>query len=152
LKPHNVRVGAFAEVHLMDWGFAKELHQAQCNDSPPLSAAESPVVVQIEDTVVEGLGTQAGQVFGSLPYMPPEQARGEVERVDERSDVFGLGAILCEIVTGRPPFTGSDGKDVFAKAKKCDHAEAMARLDACGADAELLHLAKACVAKEPDAR
>jgi hypothetical protein len=148
LKPHNVRVGAFGEVHLMDWGFAKELHQAQCNDRPSLSAAESTAVVRIEDTVAEGFGTQAGQVFGSLPYMPPEQARGEVEQVDERSDVFGLGAILCEILTGRPPFTGRDGKDLFAKARKCDHAEAMARLDGCGADSKLLRLAKACLAAE----
>jgi serine/threonine-protein kinase len=148
LKPHNVRVGAFGEVHLMDWGFAKELHQAPCNDSPPLSAAESTTVARIEDTVVEGFGTQAGQVFGSLPYMPPEQARGQVEQVDERSDVFGLGAILCEILTGRPPFTGSDGKEVFAKAKRCDRAEAMARLDGCGVDSKLLRLAKACLAAE----
>jgi WD40 repeat protein/tRNA A-37 threonylcarbamoyl transferase component Bud32 len=152
LKPHNVMVGAFGEVQLMDWGFAKELRQAKSNESVALSGAETTVVARIEDTVAEGTGTQFGQVFGSLPYMPPEQARGEVERVDERSDVFGLGAILCEILTGRPPFTGSEGKDVLAKARKCDHAEAMARLDACGADAELLHLAKACLAAEPDAR
>ncbi|HEY7428116.1 MAG TPA: tetratricopeptide repeat protein, partial [Gemmataceae bacterium] len=149
LKPRNIMVGAFGEVHLMDWGFAKELHQAPCNDSPSLSTAESPVVTRIEDTVAECSGTQAGQVFGSLPYMPPEQASGDVVRVDERSDVFGLGAILCEILIGAPPFRGADATEVLDRAKACDHAEAMGHLDDCGADAALLQLTKACLAAEP---
>ena len=50
-----------------------------------------------------------GEVFGTLPYMPPEQARGEADRVDRRSDVFALGAILCQILTGQPPYFGAAG-------------------------------------------
>jgi serine/threonine protein kinase len=90
--------------------------------------------------------------MGTPAYMAPEQARGEVERVDERADVFGLGAILCEILTAKPPFTGKNISEIFAQAQACDHAEAMARLDRCGADAELLQVTKACLAVEPLSR
>jgi hypothetical protein len=152
LKPHNIMVGAFGEVQLMDWGFAKELRQAQSNGSPPLSVAESTAVVRLVDTVAEGDGTEVGLPIGTLPYMPPEQARGDVKRMDQRSDVFGLGAILCEILSGERPFRGANREELWERAKSCDHAEALARLDGCGADAELVALAKACLAAEPDAR
>lgn len=140
-------VGAFGEVQVMDWGLAKVLKSGRAAEADVgrEGGAKGP---DLEDTAWE-MRTRTGQAMGTLSYMPPEQARGEVERVDERSDVFGLGAILCEVLTGRPPFTGTDGNDIFAKAKACDHTEALVRLDACGAEAELVVLAKACLAAEP---
>jgi serine/threonine-protein kinase len=78
--------------------------------------------------------------------MAPEQARGEVEVVDERADVFGLGAILCAILTGQPPHAGADREDVLRRAAAGDLAEAFAGLDGCGADAELVALCRACLA------
>jgi tetratricopeptide (TPR) repeat protein len=84
--------------------------------------------------------------------MPPEQARGESAAADERSDVFGLGAILCEILTGRPPFVGANRGEVLARAEAGDQAAALAALDASGADAELVRLAKGCLAAEPSGR
>jgi eukaryotic-like serine/threonine-protein kinase len=80
--------------------------------------------------------------------MPPEQANGDVANLDRRADVFGLGAILCEILTGKPPYQGRSGEEVRRKAANGDLADALARLDACGADTELLVLTKACLAAE----
>jgi serine/threonine-protein kinase len=78
--------------------------------------------------------------------MAPEQANGEVDKVDARCDVFGLGAILCEILTGRPPYSGASALEVLRKAGHADLAEALARLDACGAAPELVGLAKRSLA------
>jgi hypothetical protein len=84
--------------------------------------------------------------MGTLGFMAPEQARGEASRVGKASDVFGMGGILCVILTGQPPFTAA------SQAAAGDVAEAFARLDGCGADAELIGLAKACLAPAPEAR
>src|SRR5262249_41351517 len=78
--------------------------------------------------------------------------RGEVAQLDQRCDVFGLGAILCAILTGRPPYTGGNEEEVRGKAEAADLAEAWARLDGCRADAELVQLAKDCLAVDREAR
>jgi serine/threonine protein kinase len=84
--------------------------------------------------------------------MAPEQARGEVDRIDERADVFGLGAILCEILTGRPPFAGATRDEIRAQAARGNLADALGRLDTCGADLELIALAKDCLVAELERR
>src|SRR5439155_15807501 len=99
-----------------------------------------------------GSESRAGSVLGTPAYMPPEQARGEIDRLDARSDVFGLGSILCEILTGQPPFAGGDVSDSLGRAARGDLTETFARLDGCGADAELVRLAQACLAADPAGR
>jgi eukaryotic-like serine/threonine-protein kinase len=93
-----------------------------------------------------------GSVLGTPSYMAPEQARGEIELVDERADVFALGSILCEVLTGGPAFTGRSSGELQRKAAVGDTADALARLDACGADLELVALARDCLAREREDR
>src|SRR5262249_20983973 len=107
----------------------------------PAGALQTPSV----ETVIEP--TQPGAVLGTWAYMPPEQARGEVDLVDERSDVFGLGAILCVILTGQPPYRGESRQEVQQQAVSADLADAFALLSGCGADAEVVGLATRCLAK-----
>jgi tetratricopeptide (TPR) repeat protein len=137
LKPSNVMVGAFGEVQVMDWGIAKPL-TADCSE------AEASTMATLRSTPPEG-GSRPGTLLGTPAYMAPEQARGEVDRLDERCDVFGLGAILCELLTGKPPRAGDRGNALQARATGTDLDATLARLDGCGADAELVGLARACL-------
>jgi tetratricopeptide (TPR) repeat protein len=153
LKPANVMVGAFGEVQVMDWGLAKVLTDGP--ESAPTSSGESDERLATEirsgrDT--EGSETQAGSVLGTPAFMAPEQAIGAVDQVDARSDVFGLGAILAVILTGRPPFVGegAEATRVLAARGKLD--DCFALLDACGAEPELVALCKRCLSPERDDR
>jgi serine/threonine-protein kinase len=148
LKPANIMVGTFGEVQVMDWGLAKVL--ASGGRQPP-DSEPGTVIATVRDSDGHSGQTQAGTAMGTPGYMAPEQARGEVERIDERADVFGLGALLCEILTGQPPFPGKS-KEAMRMAQKADFAGALSRLDACGADSELIALAKRCLAAEPEDR
>jgi serine/threonine protein kinase/tetratricopeptide (TPR) repeat protein len=153
LKPSNIMLGAFGEVQVMDWGLAKVVGSGQgvvtVSDE---SAADRSNSEKNHATAVNERETLPGQPLGTPAYMAPEQARGEVERLDERCDVFGLGAILCETLTGRPPFVGKNRLDVLQKAREGDLAESLARLDSCGAQTDLLRLAKSCLAVAPEDR
>jgi serine/threonine-protein kinase len=154
LKPANVMVGRFGEVQVMDWGLAKVLPEGGVADEERARALEQESLIETVRSGPTGSGSesQAGSVVGTPSYMAPEQARGEVDRIDERSDVFGLGAILCEILTGKPPFVGSSRGETREKAARGDLIDALARLDARGADPELVALAKHCLAPERDRR
>src|SRR5262249_42311604 len=105
LKPANVMVGAFGEVQVMDWGLAKLLSAAPADAGSEPPADRGDV---LPTRCAAGGETQAGAVLGTPGYMAPEQARGEVDTLDARCDVFGLGALLCAILTGQPPFGGDN--------------------------------------------
>jgi tetratricopeptide (TPR) repeat protein len=152
LKPSNIMVGSFGEVQVMDWGLAKVLPQGGVADDLEAGRIRHDTVIQTGRTGTSAELSQAGSVMGTPAYMPPEQASGDIDRLDERADVFALGSILCEVLTGLPAFTGRTGGEIHRKAARGDLTDAFSRLGACGADAELAGLARACLACEPEDR
>ena len=152
LKPANIMVGAFGEVQVMDWGIAKVLGQAQPEPSAAATAAVPQTEIHTDRSDFPGMETQAGAVLGTYAYMAPEQARGQTDLLDERCDVFGLGAILCEILTGQPAYGDASPEQVRVQALVADLTATLARLDGCKADAELPALARACLETTPERR
>jgi tetratricopeptide (TPR) repeat protein len=151
LKPSNIMVGSHGEVQVMDWGLAKELpvSAAAGADHDPLATIHlNPGDFPAGDNQ----GTQLGSVIGTPAYMSPEQASGEIPKVDARSDVFGLGAILCQILTGQPPYRAAGAYEVRLQAMRGDLSAAFAALDRCGAESDLVALCKRCLAPRQEDR
>ncbi len=92
LKPDNISLGDYGEVIVLDWGLAKLVGGLEVEAEP---------VQLTEDALMPP--SQAGANLGTLHYMSPEQARGQVDLLDFQTDIYGLGAILFEILTDRPP-------------------------------------------------
>ncbi len=228
LKPHNVMVGAFGEVQVMDWGLAKvlpavtnsggpsELVHADTTDISPesnvamisqpiasensssnvsadterheMNAAQTDVASVMKHNVVKHLidqtsnasstrpnvrdkvtestrasverlkptaireATMMGSIVGTPAYMPPEQARGEIDRISAATDVFGLGAILAALLTGKPPYTGTNSNDTFRRAMQGDLQECFERLNQCDAETSILALCRRCLSANPNDR
>ncbi len=156
LKPANVMIAPFGVVQVMDWGVAKVLFQPE--DAGPLgspfdSAGTTETVPDHSSGEYDSDEdhTQIGIVMGTPAYMPPEQARGEIDRLDTATDVFGLGAILCEILTGEPPYVGKSAQHIYRMAVKAELSEAHQRLDNCEIR-PLASLAKSCISAEAGRR
>ena len=141
LKPRNIMVGEYGEVQVMDWGLAKELEKAEGGTRNNLTELSS----SFDET-------RFGDILGTAAYMPPEQALGEIDRVDRRVDVFGLGAILAVVLTGKPAYVADDHALLKVMAQDGRLEGCFARLDASGAEADLIALAKKCLAREPEDR
>ena len=100
LKPANIMVGEFGETYVMDWGLAKVIEElADVQES----SFQNKVRIRLDDTVSDS-NTVDGSVVGTPYYMPPEQAIGSLKDLDERSDVYSVGAMLYEILSGKKPY------------------------------------------------
>ena len=134
IKPSNVLVTLHDGVPMpkvIDFGIAKATNSALTSKT---------------------LFTEHRQMVGTPAYMSPEQAQGEIEKLDERADVFSLGAILCELLTGKPPYEAREGEPVLTQAAKAQLDPARARLEACGADPALIKLCLECLTPSKAAR
>ncbi|MEZ4462976.1 MAG: protein kinase [bacterium] len=110
LKPANVLIGGHGEVALVDLGLARQLTP---DASDLADVAEARLLTQADGRV-----TRVGSVIGTPYYMSPEQAMGLQDLVGPASDVYGLGAILYHVLTGRPPFAGTQVNEVLAKVRR----------------------------------
>ncbi|MDW8373862.1 MAG: bifunctional serine/threonine-protein kinase/formylglycine-generating enzyme family protein [Planctomycetota bacterium] len=107
IKPDNIMLGRHGEVLVVDWGIAKVL-------AKPIDAATRSVVNLRQNEEALSL-TQEGAAMGTLFYMPPEQARGDLAAIDQRSDIYALGATLYELLTGERPVSGRSAPEILAK-------------------------------------
>ncbi|MCA8953947.1 MAG: serine/threonine protein kinase, partial [Planctomycetes bacterium] len=149
LKPSNIMVGAFGEVQVMDWGMAKVLGEGGNADELRAREAWQPIATTRSSDA--GSATLAGSIFGTPAYMPPEQARGEIDRIDRRGDVFAIGAILCEMLIGRPPYSGTDD-EIVGQARAGAVEPALEEVGRRGVAADLVSLVRDCLRPDRDER
>ncbi|MBK7974027.1 MAG: protein kinase [Deltaproteobacteria bacterium] len=99
LKPENILVGEFGEVYVMDWGIALRVPSAASAASPASGSGRFAATQPLD---------RLGTIIGTPEYMAPEQALGDTHRIEPRTDVFGLGAMLYALLTGCPPHREKD--------------------------------------------
>jgi formylglycine-generating enzyme required for sulfatase activity/serine/threonine protein kinase len=111
LKPENIMVGRFGEAYVMDWGLARVMPTAGSAAAWDGDAGASRSVIETDRGLIGGdcaaspILTRDGDVVGTAPYMSPEQGFGHLELLGPWSDVYSVGAILYELLTGRAPYT-----------------------------------------------
>ena len=138
LKPSNIMVGDFGEVLVMDWGLAKIVGRED------IRADELVTSDRLESTPELTLD---GTAMGTPAYMPPEQANGELDKIDHRSDIYSLGAILYEILTLEKPVEGSTPLILLANAAHGNIVPPEKRTPGRAVPRELSAIAMKCLAK-----
>ncbi|MEZ4321954.1 MAG: bifunctional serine/threonine-protein kinase/formylglycine-generating enzyme family protein [Myxococcota bacterium] len=136
LKPANVMVGLFGEVRVMDWGIAKILGSA--------------LAMPVEST--DPTQTRDGLVAGTPAFMAPEQARGEIHRIDRRTDVYALGSMLHYLLRNAPPYDGPSSAEVLVKVARAEPAQLVGRQDGPLLPVDLVRIAERAMDPEPESR
>ena len=148
LKPSNVMVGEYGETVVIDWGLAKVKGR---RDVQATQLEDGLKTVHLDaDSSSSSDRTRMGEVMGTPVYMPPEQARGDIEAIDERSDVYALGVILYQIITGQKPFTAVTPEKIVEKVLNEDPQP----IDDAAPDAppELVAICERAMLKDQNAR
>lgn len=136
LKPSNVMVTDFGDVVLLDWGLCKIIGQA----------------TRSSRSTSDRWQTMHGQIIGTPAYMAPEQAMGLIDQVDERTDIYGLGAILYHLLTLRPPFNGRSNREIVQKVLNDPLTPPRERAPEREVPPALEAIILRCMARNPDAR
>ena len=142
IKPDNVMTGPFGQTVLLDWGIAKIRGQTD--------ERARDLERRVELLQADADETMAGFAIGTPSTMSPEQARGQVNLIDERSDVWGLGVVLYQILAGRAPFEGLSSREVLEKVVK--HPHPPVRSICAEAPAELCAVVEKALQKNPAQR
>lgn len=141
LKPENIMINRDGFAKLLDFGLAKLVE-------PQKTWAGSSTSSDVA-TVLENL-SRSGVILGTVGYMSPEQARGRVDEIDHRSDIFSFGCILFEAVTGRKAFQGADAIDSLNKIIR-EQAPSISSIRP-NVPLELQKIVRRCLEKNPDDR
>lgn len=122
LKPSNIIVGPYGETILLDWGLAKRINASMTNEDVQEDANDGPQdpIASLESQK-DFCRTEFGDVIGTPAYMSPEQAMGQVNAISYATDVFGLGAILYQLLVGRPPNAKQSSEATLSCARTGDH-------------------------------
>jgi tRNA A-37 threonylcarbamoyl transferase component Bud32 len=145
LKPANIMVGKFGEVQVMDWGVAKIIGR----EMP--SEGDSGIVMT--DRLDQGSAhTMMGSVIGTPSFMAPEQARGDLDAIGPKTDIFSLGVILYEMLALRSPWTGKSSDEVLEQVRETTPVKPSERNPDRVIPAELERLCLRCLEKDPEAR
>ncbi|MGE3850717.1 MAG: WD40 repeat domain-containing serine/threonine protein kinase [Planctomycetota bacterium] len=150
IKPHNIMVGEYGEVLLVDWGLARPLDQP----ADRAGRGGSGITAPVRSTRREQGGdhTLDGEVFGTPAYMPPEQARGQVDRIDERSDIFALGGVLYHMLTLQQPYQARTVAETLIQAARHHLTPPRRRAPALRIPKELQAIVLKAMAASPDDR
>lgn len=151
LKPGNVMIGRHGEVHVMDWGLGKRVRPSGSTEASGASSLLPDMMDEHglgEEASVDDFVTRSGCWLGTPPYMAPEQVLRQHDRIDERTDVFGLGAMLYHILVGEPPFpVVRDGSAIVD-----EHNKALSKLEELQGWEGWTELCRRCMSLDPEDR
>jgi serine/threonine-protein kinase len=144
LKPTNIMISDFGQVYVLDWGIARL--------RPPVIGEEGPGVRLGTGSSEQSALDEQGSLVGTACYMAPEQLQGFHDTLDERTDVFALGATLYQILTGLPPLTAEIARAIWMRKTPPPIARPESLAPEAAVPVELSHIALRALSYDPEER